>query len=74
MRRPFFGADVLVFGEFAVNRSSFDRSGLGLMLATILVWSGAWIAMKLIVPYIGPYDFVVVRYLCGAWCCLPAWC
>ncbi|MFU2068311.1 DMT family transporter [Bordetella hinzii] len=49
-----------------MNRSSFDRSGLGLMLATILVWSGAWIAMKLIVPYIGPYDFVVVRYLCGA--------
>ncbi len=36
------------------------------MLATILVWSGAWIAMKRIVPYIGPYDFVVVRYLCGA--------
>ncbi|OZI75157.1 EamA family transporter [Bordetella genomosp. 12] len=36
------------------------------MLATVLVWAGSWIAMKLVVPYIGPYDFVVVRYLSGA--------
>ena len=36
-----------------MNRSSFDRAGLALMLSTILVWAGSWIAMKLIVPYIG---------------------
>ena len=36
------------------------------MLSTILVWAGSWIAMKLIVPYIGPFDFVALRYVTGA--------
>ncbi|AHV93609.1 hypothetical protein D554_1792 [Bordetella holmesii 30539] len=49
-----------------MSRSSFDRAGLSLMLATVFVWAGSWIAMKLVVPYIGPYNFVVVRYLSGA--------
>ncbi len=49
-----------------MTRGSFDRSGLALMVATIMVWAGSWIAMKLVVPYIGPYDFVVLRYLGGA--------
>ncbi|OZI45427.1 EamA family transporter [Bordetella genomosp. 5] len=49
-----------------MNRGGFDRTGLALMLSTVLVWAGSWIAMKLVVPYIGPYDFVVVRYLSGA--------
>ena len=49
-----------------MNRSSFDRAGLALMLSTILVWAGSWIAMKLIVPYIGPFDFVALRYVTGA--------
>lgn len=53
-------------GDIVVTRHSFDRAGLGLMLATILVWAGSWIAMKMVVPYIGPYDFVVLRYLAGA--------
>ena len=35
------------------------------MLLTIFVWAGSWIAMKLVVPYIGPFDFIAVRYLSG---------
>lgn len=35
------------------------------MFSTILVWAGSWIAMKLIVPYIGPFDFVALRYISG---------
>ncbi|AKP88867.1 putative cystine transporter YijE [Achromobacter ruhlandii] len=53
-------------GDAAVSRSSFDRAGLALMFSTILVWAGSWIAMKLIVPYIGPFDFVALRYVTGA--------
>ena len=49
-----------------MNRAAFDRVGLGLMLLTIFVWAGGWIAMKLVVPYIGPFDFIAVRYLIGA--------
>ncbi|MDQ8032316.1 MAG: EamA family transporter [Bordetella sp.] len=49
-----------------MSRAGFDRTGVLLMLGTVLVWAGSWIAMKLVVPYIGPYDFVVVRYLSGA--------
>lgn len=49
-----------------MSRSSFDRAGLALMLSTILVWAGSWIAMKLIVPYIGPFDFVALRYVSGS--------
>ncbi|WP_353739110.1 EamA family transporter, partial [Achromobacter sp.] len=49
-----------------MSRSSFDRAGLALMFSTILVWAGSWIAMKLIVPYIGPFDFVALRYVTGA--------
>ncbi|MDQ6216862.1 DMT family transporter, partial [Achromobacter insolitus] len=48
-----------------MSRSSFDRAGLALMFSTILVWAGSWIAMKLIVPYIGPFDFVALRYVSG---------
>ncbi|CAM3502343.1 EamA family transporter [Bordetella sputigena] len=36
-----------------------------LMVITVLAWAGSWIAMKMVVPYIGPFDFVVVRYVCG---------
>nr|WP_255592458.1 DMT family transporter [Bordetella sp. BOR01] len=39
---------------------------MALMFATILVWAGSWISMKLIVPYIGPFQFVAVRYLAGS--------
>lgn len=46
--------------------SSAGRSGLILMLITILVWAGSWIAMKSVVPYIGPFDFAALRYLGGA--------
>lgn len=36
-----------------------------LMVVTVLAWAGSWIAMKMVVPYIGPFDFVVLRYVCG---------
>lgn len=49
-----------------MNASSIDRSGLALMLITILVWAGSWIAMKAVAPYIGPFHFAAVRYLGGA--------
>ncbi|WP_251863790.1 DMT family transporter [Achromobacter sp. Marseille-Q4962] len=49
-----------------MNPSSFDRTGLVLMFATIVVWAGSWIAMKLVVPYIGPFDFVALRYVVGS--------
>lgn len=49
-----------------MSASHFDRTGLGLMAATIVVWAGSWIAMKLIVPYIGPFDFVALRYVSGS--------
>ncbi len=45
--------------------SGVDRGALGLMGLTILLWAGSWIAMKLVVPYIGPFDFVVLRYISG---------
>ncbi|WP_459617773.1 DMT family transporter [Bordetella sp. 2513F-2] len=48
-----------------MTRPESDRAGLVLMLVTILVWAGSWIVMKLIVPYIGPFDFVAVRYVSG---------
>jgi len=49
-----------------VNRTGLDRTGLALMFFTILVWAGSWIAMKLVVPYIGPFDFAALRYLAGS--------
>jgi drug/metabolite transporter (DMT)-like permease len=42
-----------------------DRGALLLMIATILLWSGAWIAMKMVVPFIGPFNFVALRYVAG---------
>ncbi|HYG45165.1 MAG TPA: DMT family transporter [Bordetella sp.] len=49
-----------------MSRSNFDRTGLALMFTTILVWAGSWVSMKLIVPYIGAFQFVAVRYLAGS--------
>ncbi|MCD0503970.1 DMT family transporter [Bordetella petrii] len=49
-----------------MSRSNFDRLGLALMLTTILVWAGSWISMKLVVPYIGPFQVVALRYLSGS--------
>jgi len=46
--------------------TGLDRVGLALMLATILVWAGSWVAMKFVVPYIGPFDFAALRYLAGS--------
>lgn len=36
------------------------------MLTTIVVWAGSWISMKLLVPYIGPFQVAAARYLIGA--------
>jgi drug/metabolite transporter (DMT)-like permease len=47
------------------QKAGIDRAALILMVATILMWAGSWIVMKIVVPYIGPFDFVVVRYVSG---------
>jgi drug/metabolite transporter (DMT)-like permease len=47
------------------QRAGVDRAALVLMVTTILMWAGSWIFMKMIVPYIGPFDFVVLRYVSG---------
>ncbi len=49
-----------------MSGSSFDRAGISLMLMTIVVWAGSWIAMKMIVPFIGPFEFVAWRYMVGS--------
>lgn len=49
-----------------MSSSSFDRTGLALMFTTVMVWAGSWIAMKLLVPYIGPFQVVTARYLIGS--------
>lgn len=36
------------------------------MCTTIVVWAGSWIAMKVMVPYIGPFQITAARYLIGA--------
>lgn len=47
------------------HRAGVDRAALVLMVTTILMWGASWITMKIVVPYIGPFDFVVLRYVCG---------
>jgi drug/metabolite transporter (DMT)-like permease len=47
------------------QKAGVDRGALVLMVATILMWAGSWIFMKMIVPYLGPFDFVVLRYVSG---------
>ncbi|WP_256988190.1 DMT family transporter [Bordetella genomosp. 9] len=47
------------------RHGAVDGVAWALMVITVLTWAGSWIAMKMVVPYIGPFDFVVVRYVCG---------
>src|ERR1700754_2420943 len=47
------------------QKAGIDRAALVLMVTTILMWAGSWIVMKMVVPYIGPFDFVVLRYVSG---------
>jgi drug/metabolite transporter (DMT)-like permease len=47
------------------RQGGVDGVAWGLMVLTVLTWAGSWIAMKMVVPYIGPFDFVVLRYVCG---------
>jgi drug/metabolite transporter (DMT)-like permease len=47
------------------RQGSVDGAAWVLMIVTVVTWAGSWIAMKMIVPYIGPFDFVVLRYVCG---------
>ncbi|WP_442862071.1 DMT family transporter [Bordetella sp. 02P26C-1] len=46
--------------------SSFDRKGLVLLVATIVAWAGSWIAMKVMVPYMGAFQITASRFLLGA--------
>jgi drug/metabolite transporter (DMT)-like permease len=47
------------------RQDAVDGVAWVLMVVTVLTWAGSWIAMKMVVPYIGPFDFVVMRYVCG---------
>jgi drug/metabolite transporter (DMT)-like permease len=47
------------------RQDAVDGVAWVLMVVTVLTWAGSWIAMKMVVPYIGPFDFVVARYVCG---------
>src|SRR5262245_13181204 len=47
------------------REDAVDSTAWVLMVLTVLAWAGSWIAMKMVVPYIGPFDFVVTRYVCG---------
>ncbi|CAM4051225.1 DMT family transporter [Bordetella bronchialis] len=47
------------------RQGAVDGVAWVLMVLTVLAWAGSWIAMKMVVPYIGPFDFVVLRYVCG---------
>jgi drug/metabolite transporter (DMT)-like permease len=46
-----------------------DRSNRGALMALgllVLIWAYAWIVMKEVMRYAGPFDFVAMRYLGGA--------
>jgi drug/metabolite transporter (DMT)-like permease len=47
------------------RQGTVDGAAWVLMALTVLTWAGSWIAMKMVVPYIGPFDFVVLRYVSG---------
>ncbi|WP_232462398.1 DMT family transporter [Bordetella genomosp. 9] len=47
------------------RRGAVDGGAWILMAVTVMMWAGSWIAMKMVVPYIGPFDFVVLRYVSG---------
>lgn len=57
---------LFLLSEISVTASYFDRTGLALMCTTIVVWAGSWIAMKAMVPYIGPFQVTAARYMIGA--------
>ncbi|HTJ98199.1 MAG TPA: EamA family transporter, partial [Bordetella sp.] len=36
------------------RQGGVDGVAWGLMVLTVMTWAGSWIAMKMVVPYIGP--------------------
>lgn len=48
-----------------MSRSQVDHVALLLMALTIAIWGSGWVIMKGLVPYIGPFDLVVLRYALG---------
>ncbi|WP_353173547.1 DMT family transporter [Paracandidimonas soli] len=45
------------------KHSGLDRVALGLLVATVLIWSSNWVVMKQMAHYIGPFTLVALRYL-----------
>jgi drug/metabolite transporter (DMT)-like permease len=43
-----------------------QRGALLALAAMILIWAYSWIVMKQVLSYVGPFDFVAMRYFGGA--------
>jgi drug/metabolite transporter (DMT)-like permease len=44
----------------SIRRNAFIAMGI-----TVLIWAYSWIVMKQVLAYIGPFDFVALRYVLG---------
>lgn len=49
-----------------MNASASNRPALIALLVLVTVWAYSWIVMKQVLQYAGPFDFVALRYLGGA--------
>lgn len=45
--------------------SSARRNAFLAMGVTVLIWAYSWVVMKQVLAYIGPFDFVALRYVLG---------
>lgn len=48
-----------------MDKAQSDRVALMWMAVTVLIWGSGWVMMKGLVPYIGPFDLVALRYAVG---------
>lgn len=48
-----------------LNKSRVDHVALSLMALPVAIWGSGWVIMKALVPFIGPFDLVVLRYALG---------
>lgn len=51
--------------EGRLNKSRVDYVALSLMALAVAIWGFGWVIMKAVVPFIGPFDLVVLRYALG---------
>ena len=48
-----------------MEEAQSDRAALLWMALTVVIWGSGWVMMKALVPYIGPFDLVALRYAVG---------